>query len=301
MGALTRIAAATLGADCRHLRACGRGRRGGAPGARALRHPLPRSRRPRRSRSRRASTPRLPSSAIASSPAWSSRLTRAAYGRRRCGSLTISRRSRSLVRRATSRSTQGSLELVTVVLPVSCLTAPCVARSGAARVGLPLVHASVLARDGRIARASAGVADALGTRSGHRVGSRGAPAAVRGRYDAARRDLPDRSRDARHAARRARRALRARCDCVSPAGRRTCASQRRRPPAHRARAGASPHAGGRAPSRPGSAPRARVARHARSAEISARAQCAGSPGRSPSPSPHELEELVTDIEQGSAG
>jgi hypothetical protein len=56
----------------------------------------------------------------------------------------------------TSRLTQGSLELVTVVLPVSCLTAPCVARSGVAQVGLPLVHASVLARDGRIARASAG-------------------------------------------------------------------------------------------------------------------------------------------------
>jgi hypothetical protein len=56
----------------------------------------------------------------------------------------------------TSRLTQGSLELVTVVLPVSCLTAPCVARSGVAQVGLTLVHASVLARDGRIARASAG-------------------------------------------------------------------------------------------------------------------------------------------------
>lgn len=54
-----------------------------------------------------------------------------------------------------SRSAHGSLELVTVVIPVSCLTAPCVARSGTARVGLPLVHASVMARDGRIARASA--------------------------------------------------------------------------------------------------------------------------------------------------
>ena len=56
----------------------------------------------------------------------------------------------------TSRLTQGSLELVTVVLPVSCLTASCVARNGVAQVGLPLVHASVLTRDGRIARASAG-------------------------------------------------------------------------------------------------------------------------------------------------
>ena len=56
----------------------------------------------------------------------------------------------------TSRMTQGNLELVTVILPVSCLTAPCVARNGVAQVGLPLVHASVLARDGRIARASAG-------------------------------------------------------------------------------------------------------------------------------------------------
>jgi len=55
----------------------------------------------------------------------------------------------------TSTSTQGSLELVTVAIPVSCLTAPCVARSGVARVGLPLVRASVTARNGRIARVSA--------------------------------------------------------------------------------------------------------------------------------------------------
>jgi hypothetical protein len=55
----------------------------------------------------------------------------------------------------TSRSTQGSLELVTVAVPVSCLSAPCVARSGLARVGLPLVRAVVTERDGRIARASA--------------------------------------------------------------------------------------------------------------------------------------------------
>ena len=56
---------------------------------------------------------------------------------------------------STSRSTQGSLELVTAVVPVSCLTAACVARSGVVRVGLPLVRASALARGGRIARASA--------------------------------------------------------------------------------------------------------------------------------------------------
>lgn len=55
----------------------------------------------------------------------------------------------------TSRLTHGSLELETVVIPVSCLTAPCVARSGVVQVVLPLIHASVLARDGRIARASA--------------------------------------------------------------------------------------------------------------------------------------------------
>jgi hypothetical protein len=55
----------------------------------------------------------------------------------------------------TSRLTQGSVELVTVVVPVSCLTAECVAPTGVAHVGLPRVHASVLARDGRIARASA--------------------------------------------------------------------------------------------------------------------------------------------------
>jgi hypothetical protein len=55
----------------------------------------------------------------------------------------------------TSSSTQGSLELVTAVVPVSCLSAPCIARSGVARVGLPPVRASVQARTGRTARASA--------------------------------------------------------------------------------------------------------------------------------------------------
>ena len=55
----------------------------------------------------------------------------------------------------TSRLTQGSLELVTVVVPVSCLTAPCVGRSGLAKVGLSRVHASVRARNGRTARATA--------------------------------------------------------------------------------------------------------------------------------------------------
>lgn len=55
----------------------------------------------------------------------------------------------------TSSSTQGGLELVTVTIPVSCLTAPCVAPSGVARLGLPLIRASVTARNGRIARASA--------------------------------------------------------------------------------------------------------------------------------------------------
>jgi hypothetical protein len=54
-----------------------------------------------------------------------------------------------------SRSTQGRLELLSVVVPVSCLTASCVAPSGVARVGLPLLRASVLTRDGRIARISA--------------------------------------------------------------------------------------------------------------------------------------------------
>jgi hypothetical protein len=54
----------------------------------------------------------------------------------------------------TSRSTRGSLELVTVSVPVACLTAPCVASSGQARVNLPLVRASVLTRGGRPAQAT---------------------------------------------------------------------------------------------------------------------------------------------------
>jgi hypothetical protein len=55
----------------------------------------------------------------------------------------------------TSSSTRGSLELVTVAIPVSCLSASCVARSGLVRVGLPLVRASVMETGGRTARASA--------------------------------------------------------------------------------------------------------------------------------------------------
>jgi hypothetical protein len=55
----------------------------------------------------------------------------------------------------TSRSTQGNLELVTVAVPVACITAPCVASSGKARVSLPLVQASALGRGGRTAHASA--------------------------------------------------------------------------------------------------------------------------------------------------
>jgi hypothetical protein len=54
----------------------------------------------------------------------------------------------------TSHTTQGSLELVTVAVPVACLTAPCVANSGQTRVNLPLVRASVLTRGGRPAQAT---------------------------------------------------------------------------------------------------------------------------------------------------
>jgi hypothetical protein len=49
----------------------------------------------------------------------------------------------------TSSSTKGNLELVTVTVPVACLTAPCVAANGQAQVHLPLVGATVLGRDGR--------------------------------------------------------------------------------------------------------------------------------------------------------
>ncbi len=54
-----------------------------------------------------------------------------------------------------SRSTHGSLELVTAVIPVSCLSVACTARSGVARVALPVVSASVLRANGRVVRASA--------------------------------------------------------------------------------------------------------------------------------------------------
>jgi hypothetical protein len=55
----------------------------------------------------------------------------------------------------TFRSTRGRLELVTAVVAVSCLSAPCGAHGGLARVGLPVVRASVRARNGRALRASA--------------------------------------------------------------------------------------------------------------------------------------------------
>lgn len=55
----------------------------------------------------------------------------------------------------TSHSTQGGLELVTVTAPVSCLSASCLAKSGVATVKLPRVQVSVRARDGRTARAIA--------------------------------------------------------------------------------------------------------------------------------------------------
>lgn len=54
----------------------------------------------------------------------------------------------------TSHSAHGSLELLTYTVPVSCLAASCVARSGVTRVGLPLVRASALTRGGRTASAS---------------------------------------------------------------------------------------------------------------------------------------------------
>jgi hypothetical protein len=55
----------------------------------------------------------------------------------------------------TSRSTRGRLELVTAVIPVSCLSAECVTSKGVARVGLPHVRASAGTPDGRTLAASA--------------------------------------------------------------------------------------------------------------------------------------------------
>jgi hypothetical protein len=54
----------------------------------------------------------------------------------------------------TARSTRGSLELVTVTVPAACLTSACVASSGEARIGLPLVRTSVLGQGGRVVRIS---------------------------------------------------------------------------------------------------------------------------------------------------
>jgi hypothetical protein len=54
----------------------------------------------------------------------------------------------------TSHVVRGSLELVTVVVPVACLTDPCVARSGVTRLAFPQVRATVVDRGGRVERVS---------------------------------------------------------------------------------------------------------------------------------------------------
>lgn len=53
----------------------------------------------------------------------------------------------------TLRSTQAGVELVTVAVPVACLTAPCVANSGEARVSLPPARVSVQTQRGETVRA----------------------------------------------------------------------------------------------------------------------------------------------------
>ena len=55
----------------------------------------------------------------------------------------------------TTRLAHGTLELVSVVSAVACLTDPCVHHAGATRIALPAARASVLARDGRRERVSA--------------------------------------------------------------------------------------------------------------------------------------------------
>lgn len=55
----------------------------------------------------------------------------------------------------TSSSTQDRVEIVTLAIPVACLTAPCIAGSGRAQVHLPLIQASVLERDDRRAHTAA--------------------------------------------------------------------------------------------------------------------------------------------------
>ena len=297
VGALTRIAAAT---SARIAGLCGLAVAGAVAALLALGHSASRS----RDRADRAGRgrgelrpPGCPVRRSHSRPRGRCARHASRTSRRRCGSPTISRRSRSSARRAPRRSTQGSLELVTAVVPVSCLTAPCVARSGVARVGLPLVHASVLARDGRIARASAAwpTLSVRGRVTASDLAASSPPFEADTTPPAA--DLPDRSRRrwprCSTCSPRSARSVRS----VSPAGRCACASgvDARSPRrssgrfASRGRPSAVP-------------PRIDAARSrcsaARSAAIGARAQPAGSPGRSPSPSPHELEELVSDIEQG---
>jgi hypothetical protein len=48
----------------------------------------------------------------------------------------------------TSRFVSGDLELVSLVAPVACVTAPCVARTGVTTLGFPMVRATVLSTSG---------------------------------------------------------------------------------------------------------------------------------------------------------
>jgi hypothetical protein len=50
----------------------------------------------------------------------------------------------------TSRDVRGTLELVTVSVPVACVTDPCVAHSGVTHISLPRVRVRVKARDGKV-------------------------------------------------------------------------------------------------------------------------------------------------------
>jgi hypothetical protein len=50
----------------------------------------------------------------------------------------------------TSRDVRGKLELVTLSVPVACVTDPCVAHSGVTHLSFPRVRVRVTARDGRV-------------------------------------------------------------------------------------------------------------------------------------------------------
>ena len=103
----------------------------------------------------------------------------------------------------TTRTTRGSVSIVTYEVPAACVTDGCIASAGDLPLRLPRVIAAAATRSGGAARADGEVARAPRSRTRERRRRRRCAAAVAWRRHATGGDVPDRALDARGAARRA--------------------------------------------------------------------------------------------------